>query len=785
MTGKDRIVVILSALFLTGMGFYVREKIQLATGLADLLVESTGRELAGISARLVDSPLLRTMTLSVSGPALDDAIEAVDHWSEKLASHPEVEEVRLGPNPDLARAVHDLYFPRRLAFASSRPEAELPERTSDEGLLRAARRLKRILAGPQGPMVKDLASADPLLLFLDHIERLQSSLGGRLIVESGHFVAADRKSALVFLTTRHSAFDADHQAPLETFLLDSFDELRKNRSAALRLERAGVHRFAVASELRAREDMQRISMLSAGAIVALFLIAFGSLRLLLLALVPPVAGLLLALTLGLAWFGQLHVVTLVFGSTLIGVCIDYPIHYLNHHRNAGPRADPSQSLADIRGALGLGAVTSAIGFCGLAASGVPGIREMGAFAAIGVLGALAATCWTLPPLLRGHAVGGMSRSRILGRLSRLFQTSSRRARFVLGGVTLFAVTGLFQIEWQDDVFALDLPSDEAWLSEDGRVSSSALRMDVGRFVAVRANDWETALRRNDAVHERLEEARGRGELEAFLSLHPFLPSIELQERTAALLRRLLTPDRVRSIYEGEGFRAEGIEPFFEALKAPVSPLRYQDVLDTPLAAAITPFVMEVDDEFVILTFLRGPSSATALETALEGLEGTSYFDQRSVLTQLYRDYRKESMVLVGVGLLGVIVLLYARHRDVRRTVALLVPALLAGTGTLGLLGWLGVPVNLLHLLGLLLVLSIGVDYSIFLDAGEGSESARASAGSSILVAAGSTSVAFGLLCLSSHPVLRSLGSAVCVGVLLSMALTFLSAAASRGQRPRP
>jgi len=83
-----------------------------------------------------------------------------------------------------------------------------------------------------------------------------------------------------------------------------------------------------------------------------------------------------------------------------------------------------------------------------------------------------------------------------------------------------------------------------------------------------------------------------------------------------------------------------------------------------------------------------------------------------------------------------------------------------------------------------LVLSIGVDYSIFLDAAEGSESARASAGSSILVAAGSTSVAFGLLCLSSHPVLRSLGAAVCVGVLLSMALTFVSAAASRSQRPR-
>ena len=40
---------------------------------------------------------------------------------------------------------------------------------------------------------------------------------------------------------------------------------------------------------------------------------------------------LLAGSLGLFVFGELHVMTLVFGSTLIGVCIDYPIHFFNHH----------------------------------------------------------------------------------------------------------------------------------------------------------------------------------------------------------------------------------------------------------------------------------------------------------------------------------------------------------------------------------------------------------------------------------------------------------------------
>jgi predicted exporter len=780
MALKSRLALAISILFALALGLYVHREIRLSSGLSDLLVESTGRELAAISARLIESRPSRTMVLSVSAENLDVAIEGTRRWSAVLASHPEVENVRTGPDPALFEAVHALYFPRRLAFASSEPEEELPERISDEGLHRAAVRLRQTLGGPRGPLVKDLAGADPLLLFLDHVERLRLQLAGRVSVESGHFVTDDRDAALLFLTTRHSALDAEHQGPLEEFLLATFDEVRSGMGEPLTLKRAGIHRFAVTSERQARGDMERISMLSAGAVALLFVMAFGSLRLLVLAMIPPAAGILAASALGLAWTGRIQIITIVFGSTLIGVCIDYPIHYFNHHRRMPRGTDPWESLSHVRGAIGLGAVTSAVGFCGLAASGVPGIREMGVFAVTGVLAALAATCWTLPALLPMEIRGGWllnqaARSRLRLRGPHLHPRTLLAVGFV------FAASGIARVEWQDDVFALDLPSRQDWIAEDQLVSASVSRMDVGRFVAVVAGEMETALKRNDVVYARLESARKRGYLDGFLSLHPLLASARLQQRNVALLERSLDAGRLREIYESEGFQPAALEPFVRALEEPVPPLRYEDLMMSPLAAAVDPFVMDLGDGVAILTFLRDPSDGSWLETAFADMEGTSYFDQRRVLAGLYREYRRQASVLMGVGLIGVLLLLYVRYRDAGRAIAVATPALLAGACTLGLLGWLGIPVNLLHLLGLLLVLSIGVDYTVFVAAAEGDRTALESARSSILLAAASTGIAFGLLCLSEHPILYSLGMAAGVGVPLSLLFTFLTRAAWVGR----
>jgi len=764
----------LGAIAFGALGIYVARHLEVTTRVTQFLSESDDLELASVSKQIAESAITRTLILSIEAPDVDTAVEAATAWEPVLSANPEVARVRSGPGDDFAEAVHALYFPRRHYFMSDRPEAELASRLSESGLRQAARDLRNALALPEGALLARLAGSDPLQAFPGVLRRLEAARMGSLRIVRGHFAAAGEPVAILFVTTVHSPFDASHQTPFAEFIERSFAEFDARFGGALRLERSGVHRFAVASERSARADMTRISLISISGIVLLFLLVFRSPRLFAISLLPLCAGVLVATAVGIALFGPIHAITLAFGATLIGVCIDYPIHYLNHHTLLPDPAGPWGTLRRVGPSIAMGAFTSVAGFAGLAWSDFPGVREIGVFAGVGILAALAASASLLPPLAPVSPRASATQRRLADGLAALFARARRRpARLaILPGVALLVcLAALPGLHWEDDVFALNMPLEPSWLDEDHRVRERVSHMDTGRFVVALGPDAETALRRNDAVHERLLAEVEAGHLERFRSLHAFLWSAELQERNAAALGdRDALAARTLAALGAEGFRTEAFADFARSLQARPPPLTLEDLLDSPLADAVAPFHVALEQGPALLTFVRGVSDVDALEASLADLEGVHFFDQQRFLANLYARYRGRTMVLIGAGLAAVMALLLLRYRRIGWALAAGAPALLAAGATLALVSLTGSAINLLHLLGLLLVLSFGVDYSIFLLETRRHADETATTLLSIATACATTVLAFGLLAMSSYPALRALGVTTGLGALLSLIL---------------
>jgi predicted exporter len=763
------------ALLFLAMGVFTARHLELSAGLSHFLAEESEVQLASLSAQIADSALTRTMILSLGAPAVETAVAAAEDWASVLEAHPETASVRSGPSPTFASDLFEIYFPRRLLFLSSQPEVELRERFSDAGLRASARALHQELALPEAQLIKPIAAADPLLAFPAMLRRFEAARLGGMRLLDGRFVDAEAAHAILFLTTRHSAFDAEHQAPLGEFIERSFGELDARFGSELSLERSAIHRFAAASEQLARQDMTRISAVSLVGIALLFMAVFRSPPLLLVSLLPLAGGILAATCVGILLFGKLHVITLVFGATLIGVCIDYPIHYLTHHCLLPASEGPLASLRRVRAALVLGALTTVAGFAGLAWSGFPGVREIGVFAASGVLAALLTTATMLPPLLpRAPRPVALRRSLARGLAALLGSLERRRVLLVAILVVALALcaAGLPRLAWNDDLYLLNAPLEPEWVAEDERVRERVSRMEAGRFVVALGSNEEQALRRNDAVYARLAVAREAGLVEDFRSLHAFLWSEDLQARNAAVVAAfpgLFT--RTAAALEAEGFRPEAFSPFAKALgEETPEPLRLRDLLDSPLAPLVESFRIELDGGVGLITLLRGVKDPTTLEAGLADLEDVHYFDQQRFLADLYGRYREKTSALIMLGLLAVLGLLYLRYRRVSLSLAAAAPALLAAASTLALLSLSGTPVNLLHLLGLLLVLSFGVDYGVFLLETRAHSESTAAALLSIGIACVSTCLAFGLLAASSFPGLRALGTTTGLGVLWSLIL---------------
>jgi predicted exporter len=123
-----------------------------------------------------------------------------------------------------------------------------------------------------------------------------------------------------------------------------------------------------------------------------------------------------------------------------------------------------------------------------------------------------------------------------------------------------------------------------------------------------------------------------------------------------------------------------------------------------------------------------------------------------------------------VGLIAVLIIVFLRYRRVSLALAAFLPALLAAATTVAILSLAGFALNLLHVVSLLLVLSMGVDYGVFLVESRTHPQEVAATVLSLLACCVSTVLAFGLLAMSSNPALRAIGLTTGLGVLASLVL---------------
>ncbi|HWY23529.1 MAG TPA: hypothetical protein VNX47_01335, partial [Nevskia sp.] len=136
------------------------------------------------------------------------------------------------------------------------------------------------------------------------------------------------------------------------------------------------------------------------------------------------------------------------------------------------------------------------------------------------------------------------------------------------------------------------------------------------------------------------------------------------------------------------------------------------------------------------------------------------------ISEILQRYRRIALLLT-LGIYVVIGVLLARRYGLAGSAAVLLPALGGGALALALLAWAGVPINLFHVLALLLVLGMGSDYSIFLREARGPEGPAMLA---VVLAVLTAALSFGLLAFSSTPFIRAIGQVQALGIGIALVL---------------
>ena len=778
-------LAVLGLCVLLGLGADAARKFSVDTSMEHFLPGSGERKLYRISRELIDSTLTSRMvlTLGLRDERLNRderrkiLLQASSSFGTTLSEIDGIAAVTRGPPAGATESFFELYFPRRFAYFSLDPEREAPIRFSTERLHHDAERLKETLSSPEGVLVRNLAPRDPWLLFLDFVTAAgQSAL--RLDVTEGQFFARQSETdgtpqaedfAVFFVELRDSALDSAAQAPLLEALDEAFTSLRQTHDSRLFLEASGANRFAVDTERSMKADIERVFSLSTLGVILLFLVFFRSPTRILFLLLPIVAGLICALWVTITLFGNVHALTLAFGGALIGVAIDYPVHTLCHHDLEGGGLPGSSTMRRIFPTLAFAAGTTILGLIGLGWAAFPGIREIAVFSGVGISSAFITTALAAgflpatrekPPASRAVAQLLLDAQRSLGK------SKAIPATLILGALML-VVCGFSQLRYAPGLESL-APLNAELLAADQRVQKRVGQAEGGTLAISLGSDLEHALQHNEETARVLSQAQKENIIDRFDNLALLLRSQSLQARSQEAVQA--SPELAERTFEAlsaNGFVREGFSQIQNELARPLAPLTIRDLENSPLAPLIEPFLFTVGSEVAVISPLGNVRDAEALKRRIAAVSGAHLFSQKALLNSAYSDLRARTTDLLLLGLLFVFAAAIARYRSLKKATALLLPAVLAAGGTVGLLSLLGVELNILHLLGLLLVCSMGVDYSAFLlDAPEDPRAALLS----IAIGCLSTMLSFGALGLSSTPALRALGLTISIGISLSLLL---------------
>lgn len=746
---------------------------------------------------LTEGVASRLLLVGIDGVAPARQAELSNALAARLRSDLRLRSVNNGALDGL-RSDQKLLFERRYALspAVTASAFEVPalraalERTIDE------------LSSSMGAFAGELALRDPTGETLRLVESLTAGQSPRL--HDGVWVSADGHRLMMLLHTQVLGSDLDAQQAVLQGVDAAFDaETRRLGLDTAVLKVSGPGKFAVESRRSIKEDVERLSLVGTSLVLALLWWAFRSPWAIAMALVPIGSAVLVAAAAVATVFGSIHGLTIGFGATLVGESVDYALYHLGRLASREP-APQGAFWRTIR----TGVLTSVVGFGALLFTGFPGLAQLAVFSIAGILVAALVTRFVLPGLTPAH-FRPRDLSGLGDRLLRVLR-AVRAGRLALSGVlglllcvALFVGLGRRDLPlWNPDIASLN-PISSAAQSLHEQLERELGAPSADLMVIASGTTEAQTLELAWAVGRVLDGWVAQGRLSGYDSPARLLPPARVQlERLAGLPESTVLAERLNQAAQGLAIRPDKLTGFLDDVNQARSagPVTRADLAGTQLGLRVDSLLVTERAALITLRPSRDrPIDVQALREALEagvptqggagsaaepGVSGSagaagaqvSLLAPKAETDKLYGGYLREAAWLSAGGALAIVVLLAFSLRSWAAVLRVCAP--LAGAVLLVIAGFMlaGRSMNLLHLVGLLLVVAIGSNYALFmhsLRAGDLAGSSCSGTLASLVLANLTTLAGFSVLAFSSVPLLAALGTTVGMGAALALVLSGL------------
>jgi predicted exporter len=622
---------------------------------------------------------------------------AARRWLQQLNQQPFLAQVQGPMNAADQQAWGKFYFEHRNGLVDEQTRARL----QNGGEAQAQWILSQLYSAFSGVSGKELSN-DPLMLVRGSQLALQRS-ASQLRMINGWLVAKDRQGRYWYMLhgeLNGSSFDMQRGREAVSQLRILQQKLEQQFPQAKVMSRGTLFYSDYASQ-QAKHDVSTLGLATIAGVLLLILAVFRSVRPLLLCLASVGIGALAGTVVTLLCFGQLHLMTLVMSLGIVGVSADYTLYYLTERMVHGAESSPLNSLRKVLPALLLALGTTVLAYFIMLLAPFPGIRQLAVFAASGLTASCLTAIGWYPYAVRGLPVRKIPAHKILSAWLAAWQ----RGKAVRLGIPLvllaFSLAGLATLRVNDDISTLQALPQDLLQQEKAITALTGQGMDQKWFV-VYGDSGEQTLQRLEKLAPELATLLKNKVIDGYRLLP--LASLERQQADLRLLREAAPVLQKRLAESGISVSAPDLQ------QMAVTP----DVWQKSVASSGWRLLWLAlpDGKSGALVPVSGVRDGAQLSALAAKLPGVSWVDRKSSFNELFGFYRALLTGLLAAAVIA-IALSYMLRLGVKRGLINVVPSLLSLGGGLAALAFSGHELNLFSLLALVLVLGIGINYTIF------------------------------------------------------------------------
>ncbi|MCR5125508.1 MAG: hypothetical protein K6B43_09975 [Treponema sp.] len=534
----------------------------------------------------------------------------------------------------------------------------------------------------------------------------------------------------------------------------------------------GVNFHSQDSSSSALRETSWIGLMSTFVIVILILSIFNSLKPLVCSLFSIFVSMFIAFCMTHAIFGNMHVITLLFGTSLIGSSIDYSVHYFVCWKHNKRLNTPQKIRMHLFKGLILSLLSTEICYAFLCTAPFVMLKQMAVFSLVGIMSSfLTATgIFTLIKI----PVEEKRRIKILDKLKFRGHHKKTLSRVVITSIFVFCAVALGinhdKVRIENNLNSLYTPKGR--LKGDLELTVKVLNFNRTSWFIISGNTVEETLQLEEKVAKRVPGT--------FICTSKFIPSMERQKKSLEASKKLI-PLSATQVALTLGLDDEEITDDLTADFASSISKKENEFLtpDSELPDSIksilnTIWIGKVEDKYyslIVPSRIEDESVFREIEADFkaQGYGNDVYFEVRAKDLSAGLD-KLTKMILEMFGLayciIFIILKFFYNWRDTLKIALIPLMSVLSICTTFILSGQ---KIEFFCVTGMILVFGLGLDYIIYKMENKESK-AEAFA---IAVSFMTTAISFGALILSTFVPVHRLGLSIFSGLVTAFICTIL------------